>query len=102
MTRKKKAVNSNENSLISNIVDMPSNYGKKKAKEPREEKQKSIILKETNTSSGLTQQMQNLTIDDFDLCFRVSAHTTLFYPDKKDNFYKTVLLDHQSNKTQIR
>ena len=85
MTRKKKTVNSNENSLISDIVDMPSISGKNKAAEPRQEKQNSIILNET-TSSGLTQ-MQNLTIDDFDLRFRVSAHTTLFYPDKKDNLY---------------
>ena len=79
MTRKKKTVNSNENSLISDtdMVDMPSISGKKKAAEPRQEKQISIILNETNTSSGLTQ-MQNLTIDDFDLRFRVSAHTTLF------------------------
>ena len=102
MTRKKTTVNSNENFLISNIVDMPSTSRKKKATEPRQEKQNSIILIETNTSSGLTQQMQNLTIDDFDLRFRVSAHTTLFLPDKKDNFCKVVVLDHQSNKTQIR
>ena len=78
MARKKKTVNSNENFLISNIVDMPSTYRKKKA----------IILNETNTSSGLTQQMQNLMIDDFDLRFRVSAHTTLFYPDKKTTYIK--------------
>ena len=58
-------------------------------------------MNETNTSSGLTQQIQNLTIDDSDLRFRVSAQTTLFYPDKK-NLYKVVVLDHQSNKTQIR
>ena len=104
MKRKKKTVNSNENSLISDIdnVDVPSISGKKKAAEPRQERQNSIILNETNTSSGLTQQMQNLTIDDFVLRFRVSAHTTLFYPDKKDNLYKVVVLDHQSNKTQIR
>ena len=38
----------------------------------------------------------------FDLRFWVSAHTTLFYPDKKDNLYKVVVLDHQSKKTQIR
>ena len=62
---------------------MPSTSGKNKAAEPRQEKQNSIILNETNTSSGLTQQMQNLTIDDSELPFRVSAHTTLFYPDKK-------------------
>ena len=84
MTRKKKTVNSNESSLISDIVDMPSISGKKKAVESRQEKQNSIILNETNFSSGLTQQMQKLTIDDFDLRFRVSAHTTLLYPDKKD------------------
>ena len=102
MTRKKKTFNSNENSLISNFVDMPSISGKKKGTEPRKEKQNLIILNETKTSSGLTQQMQNLTIDDFDLRFRVSAHTTLFYADKKGNLYKVVVLDHQSNKTQIR
>ena len=51
---------------------------------------------------GLTHQMQNLMIDDFDLRFPVSAHTALFYPDKKDNLYKVVVLDLQSNKTQIR
>ena len=63
--KKKKTVNSNENSLISDtdFVDMPSISGKKKAAEPRQEKQNSIILNETNTSSGMTQQMQNLTID---------------------------------------
>ena len=59
-------------------------------------------MNETNTSSGLTQQIQNLTIDDFDLRFQVFANTTLFYPDKKDDLYKVVALDHQSNKTQIR
>ena len=83
MIRKKKTVNSNEKSLFSDIVDMPSISGKNKAAEPRQEKQNSIIFNETKTSSGLTQQMQILTIDDFDFCFRVSAHTTLFYPDKK-------------------
>ena len=77
---------------------MPSISGNKKAAEPRQEKQNLIILNETNTSSGLTQ-MQNLTIDDFDLLFRVSTHTTLIYPDEKDNLYKVVLLDHQPNKT---
>ena len=81
---------------------MPSISGRKKAAEPRQEKQNSIILNETNTPSGLTQQMQNLTIDNFDLRFRVSAHTTLFYPYKKDNLFKVCVLDHQSNKTQIR
>ena len=81
---------------------MPSISGKKKAAEPGQEKQNSIILTETITSSDLTQQMQNLAIDDFDLRFRVSAHTALFYPNEKDNLYKVVVLDHQSNKTQIR
>ena len=81
---------------------MPPLPGKKKAAEPRQKNRNSIILNETNTSSGLTRQMQNLTIDDFDLHFRVSTHTTLFYPDKKDNSYEVVVLDHQSNKTQIR
>ena len=47
MTRKKKAFNNNENSQISDIVDMPSISEKKKAEEPRQEKQNSIILNET-------------------------------------------------------
>ena len=85
--KKKKTVISNENSLVSDIVNMPSISGKKAA-EPRQEKQNSIILNETNTSSGLTQQMQNLTIDHFDLRFRVSTYTTLFYPDKKTTYIK--------------
>ena len=46
--------------------------------------------------------MQILTIDVFVLRFRVSTHTTLFYPDKKESLYKVVVIDHQSNKTQIR
>ena len=40
-----------------------------KRQEPRQEKQNSIILNETYASTGLTQQMQKLTIDDFDLHF---------------------------------
>ena len=48
---------------------MPPVPGKKKAAEPRQENQNSIILNETNTSSGLTRQMQNVTIDDFDFIF---------------------------------
>ena len=88
MTRKKNTVKSNENSLISNIVDMPSISGKKKATEPRQGKQNSIILNETNTSSGLTQQKQNLTIDDLDLRFRVSAHTTSSTLIKKTTYIK--------------
>ena len=81
---------------------MPSISGKNKAAEPRQEKQNSVILNETNISSGQTQKMQNLTTDDFDLRFRVSTHTTFFYLDKKDNLYKVVEIDRQSNKTQIR
>ena len=71
MTRsqKKMTVNSYEYSLISDIVNTPSIFGKKKAAKTRQEMQNSIILNETNTLSGLTQQMQSLTIDDFGLRF---------------------------------
>ena len=34
--------------------------------------------------------------------FRPSTRTTLFCPDEKENLYKVVELDHQSNKMQIR
>ena len=102
MTRNKKTVNSDENSLILYIVDMLSISAKNKAEEPRQEKQKSIILNETNTLSVLTQLEQILVIDDFVLRFRVSTQTTLFYTDKKDNICEIIVLDHQSNKTQIR
>ena len=57
-------------------------------------------MNETNTSSGLTQQVQNLTINDFDLRFRVPIHTTALYFDKKENLFKIVVPHHQSNKTQ--
>ena len=81
---------------------MPSISAKKKAAELRQENQNSILWNEINTSSVLTKQIQYLIIDDFDLPFRVSTHTTLFYPDKKGNLYEVVVLDYQSNKTPIR
>ena len=52
--------------------------------------------------SGLTQKMQNFNIDDFYLRYRVSTNTALFYPDKKDNISRLVVLENQVNKTQIR
>ena len=44
----------------------------------------SDIFSEGNQSSGLTQSMSNLTVDDSDPRFQVPVDTVLFYPDKKD------------------
>ena len=63
MATKKMMVNGNEKSLILDSVDMASISGKKRAAEPRPEKQNLIILNQTNISSDLTQQIKNLTID---------------------------------------
>ena len=50
--------------------------------------------KQSNLSSGLTQQMNNLTIDVTASRIQVPAKTTLFYPDKKDKLYQISVIEH--------
>ena len=58
--------------------------------------------KQCNLSSGLTQQMNNLIIDDNASRFQVPPKTTIFYPDKKDKLYQISVIEHHLGKTKIR
>ena len=58
--------------------------------------------KQCNSSSGLTQQMNNLIIDDTASRIQVPPKTTLVYPDKKDKLYQISVIEHHLGKTKIR
>ena len=60
----------------------------------------SDTLSEGKQSSGLTQSMSNLTVDDSDPRFQVPVDTVLFYPDRKDSLFKITVKSHKNNKTQ--
>ena len=47
--------------------------------------------KQCNSASGLTQQMNNLIIDETASRFQVPPKTTFFYPDKKINCTRYLL-----------
>ena len=54
----------------------------------------SDTLSEGNQSSGLTQSMSNLTVDDSDPRFQVPVDRVLFYPDRKDRQFKRTVKSH--------
>ena len=56
---------------------------------------------EVNTypSSGLTQQMSNLTIEKR---FHISPGSFLFIPDTADKFYKIQVLENLLEETKVR
>ena len=58
-------------------------------------------VKQCNLSSGLTQQKNNLIIDDTASRFQVPPKTTLFYPDKQDKLYQISVIEHHLQKTKI-
>ena len=55
-----------------------------------------------DTSSGLTQQISELTINDDISRFLIPVGTILFYPDRKDNLYKVFILEHDLVRSQVR
>ena len=59
----------------------------------------SDTLNEGNQSSGLTQSMTNLTVDDSDPRFQVPVDTVLFHPDTKDRPFQLTVKNHKNNKT---
>ena len=52
-----------------------------------------------NPSSGLTQQMSNLTIENK---FHISPGFILFIPDTADKLYKIQVLERLLDKTKVR
>ena len=62
----------------------------------------SDTLREGNQSSGLTQSMSNLTVDDSDPLFQVPVNTVLLYHDRKDRLLKLTVKSHKNQKTKIR
>ena len=58
----------------------------------------SDTLSEENQSSGLTQSMNNLTVDDSDPRFQVPVDTVLFYPDRKDRLFKLTVKSYKTTK----
>ena len=52
-----------------------------------------------NPSSGLTQQMSNLTIENK---FHISPGSILFIPDTADKLYKTQVFEHLLEETKVR
>ena len=52
-----------------------------------------------NPSSGLTQQMSNLTIENK---FHISPGSILFIPDTADNLYKIQVIEHLLEETKVR
>ena len=56
----------------------------------------------SNTSTGLTQQISELTINDNISRFLIPVGTILIYPDRKDNLYKVSILEHDSVNSKVR
>ena len=55
----------------------------------------------SDTSTGLTQQISELTINDISR-FLSPVGTILFYPDRKDNLYKVSILEHDLVRSKVR
>ena len=55
-----------------------------------------------DTSTGLTQQISELTINDDISRFLIPVGTILFYPDRKDNLYKVSILEHDLVRSKVR
>ena len=56
----------------------------------------------SDTSTGLTQQISELTINDYISRFLIPVGTILFYPDRKDNLYKVSILEHNLVRSKVR
>ena len=56
----------------------------------------------SDTSTGLTQRISGLTINDDMSCFLIPVGTILFYPDRKDNLYKVSILEHDLVRSKVR
>ena len=56
----------------------------------------------SDTSTGLEQQISELTIND-DICrFLIPVGTIFFYPDRKDNLYKASILEQNLVRSKVR
>ena len=55
-----------------------------------------------DTSTGLTQQISELTINDDISRFLIPVGNILFYPDRKDNLYKVSILEHDLVRSKVR
>ena len=55
-----------------------------------------------DTSTGLTQQISELTINDDISRFLIPVGTIFFYPDSKDNLYKVSILEHYLVRSKVR
>ena len=61
----------------------------------------SDTLSNGNQSSGLTQSMSNLTVDDSDPRFQVPVDTVLFHPERDIKLFKITVKSHKNNKSKI-
>ena len=55
-----------------------------------------------DTSTGLTQQISELTINHDISRFLIPVGTILFHPDIKDNLYKVSILEHDLVRSKVR
>ena len=56
----------------------------------------------SDTSTVLTQQINELTINDAISRFLIPVGTILFYPDRNDNLYKVSILENDLVKSKVR
>ena len=56
----------------------------------------------SDTSTGLTQQISELAINDDISRFLIPVGTILFYPDRKNNLYKVSILEHDLVGSKVR
>ena len=56
----------------------------------------------SDTLTGLTQQISELTINDDISRFLIPVGTILFYPDRKDNLYKISILENDLVWSMVR
>ena len=56
----------------------------------------------SDSSTGVTQQISELTINDDIYRFLISIGTILFYPDWKNNLYKVSILEHDLIRSKLR
>ena len=55
----------------------------------------------SDSSTGLTQQIGELTINDDIYGFLIPVGTILFYLDKKDNLYKVYIVEHDLVRSKV-
>ena len=55
-----------------------------------------------DSSTGLLQQISELTINDDISRFLIPIGTILFYPTRKDNLYEVSILEHHLVRAKVR